>query len=173
MTEKRADTRAAVDTGPAESAAGSAGAAGPMTTGGRIGGDLPAPVPPIDADTEAFWRATTEGRLLFTRCDACGEPTWYPREFCPHCGSLRVSWEQASGGGRIHSFTVVRRGGLGPYAGADPYVLAYVELDEGVRMMTNIVDVEDGDLRIGLPVTIVFHTTDGDAALPRFTPLRL
>ena len=140
------------------------------TTVGRIGSDLPAPTPPINADTAGFWQATTEGRLLFTRCGACSEPTWYPREFCPHCGTLDVAWEEASGRGHVNSFTVVRRGGLGPYAGPTPYVLAYVELDEGVRMMTNIVDVDEADLRIGLPVAVVFHATDGAAALPRFTP---
>lgn len=151
-------------------------AAGAATTGSaasgtaRIGSELPAPTPPVNAETAGFWTATTEGRLLFTRCDACSEPTWYPREFCPHCGTLDVTWEQASGRGEIHSFTVVRRGGLGAYAGGPPYVLAYVELEEGVRMMTNIVDVAEADLRIGLPVTVVFHDTDGEAALPRFTP---
>ncbi|MGO1606650.1 hypothetical protein BSP109_00964 [Brevibacterium sp. Mu109] len=138
----------------------------------RIGSELPAPTPPISAETAGFWKATTEGRLLFTRCDACSEPTWYPREFCPHCGTLDVTWEEASGRGEIHSFTVVRRGGLGAYAGGPPYVLAYVELVEGVRMMTNIVDVDEAELRIGLPVTVVFHETDGDAALPRFVPIR-
>ena len=169
MTDSSNETTDAKSAAAATAATGAAGTASP-TGDGRIGSDLPVPTPPINADTAGFWRATTESRLLFTRCDSCSEPTWYPREFCPHCGTLDVTWEEASGRGHIHSFTVVRRGGLGPYAGPTPYVLAYVELDEGVRMMTNIVDVDEADLRIGLPVTVVFQPTDGEASLPRFTP---
>lgn len=146
--------------------AGAASAEG----GARIGSDLPAPAPAQNPETAGFWKATTEGRLLFTRCDSCSEPTWYPREFCPHCGTLDVTWEEAAGTGTVYSFTIVRRGALGPYAGGSPYVLAYVELDEGVRMMTNIVEIDEAELRIGLPVRAVFHDTGDGAALPRVEP---
>lgn len=142
------------------------------STPARIGSDLPAPTPPISAETRGFWEATTRGELQVTRCRSCEEYTWYPRGFCPYCGGLEVEWVQVSGQGEVYSWTVVRRGGLGEYRGAEPYVLAYVELDEGVRMMTNIVDVDEGELAVGLRVTVVFHPTEGEAALPRFTPAR-
>src|SRR5206468_3016899 len=70
------------------------------------------------------------GMLLLPRCDRCGTVIWYPRHLCPACGSLEVSWFEAGGRGTLHSFSVIRRG-QGAYAEATPYVLAYVELEEG------------------------------------------
>jgi len=131
---------------------------------------LPAPAPEISPELSEFWAATTEGRLLLRRCQACGEAIWYPRPICPLCHSTDTAWEQASGRGRIYTYTVVRRG-AGPYKDA-PYVLAYVELDEGPRMMTNIVDCDFGALEIGLAVEVVFHPAGEGAALPRFRPAR-
>ena len=128
---------------------------------------LAAPVPTITTDTEEFWKATLEGRLLLRRCESCGESIWYPRPVCPFCHSTTTSWQEASGRGSIYSFSVVRRSG-GEFASAVPYVLAYVELEEGPRMMTNIVDSVIEDLVIGQPVELVFHKTSGEAALPRF-----
>jgi uncharacterized OB-fold protein len=129
---------------------------------------LPAPSPEISPELAEFWAATTQGRLLLPRCRACGEAFWYPRPACPFCHAADTAWEQASGRGRIYTYTIVRRG-AGAYADA-PYVLAYVELDEGPRMMTNIVDCAFDDLEIGLPVEVVFHRAGDGAALPRFRP---
>ena len=131
--------------------------------------DLPAPAPVVNVETRPFWDATAEGRLLLVRCDGCGVTIWYPRGFCPECRSTATSWFEASGRGQIYSFTVVRRG-EGPYREAGPYVLAYVELDEGPRIMTNIVGAEHAALRIGQPVEVVFHDTGEGPALPRFRP---
>ena len=128
---------------------------------------LVAPEPPITPETRAFWDATLEGRLLMRRCRACGEPIWYPRPICPFCHSDDTVWEQVSGRGTIYSFSVVRRG-AGRFASESPYVLAYVELDEGPRVMTNIVDSALDDLTIGHPVQVVFHRAGEGAALPRF-----
>ena len=139
----------------------------------RIGSELPSPTPPISAETAGFWKATTRrGGSSSRAATRAASPPGTRVSSAPTAGTLDVTWEEASGRGEIHSFTVVRRGGLGAYAGGPPYVLAYVELVEGVRMMTNIVDVDEADLRIGLPVTVVFHETDGEAALPRFVPIR-
>ena len=132
---------------------------------------LPTPTPSVNTDTKEFWAATLEGRLLIRRCNACGEAIWYPRPICPFCHSQDTVWEESAGRGRIYSFTVVRRPG-GAYAGADPYVLAYVELDEGPRMMTNIVDCDQSLLAVDQPVEVVFHKTDQEMALPRFRPIR-
>jgi uncharacterized protein len=128
---------------------------------------LLAPAPPVTPDTREFWDATLEGRLLIRRCRACGEAIWYPRPICPFCHSTDTVWEEASGRGRIYTFTVVRRG-AGRWAAESPFVLAYVELEEGPRMMTNIVDCELGEVEIGREVEVVFHRTAEAAALPRF-----
>lgn len=132
-------------------------------------GGLPAPAPEVTPETRPFWEATAEGRLVLPRCEHCATVIWYPRALCPECGSTSVSWFEASGRGRIHSFTVTRRG-QGAYRSAGPYVLAYVELDEGPRMMTNVVDADPEALAVGQAVTVVFSDTGEGTALPRFRP---
>ena len=131
---------------------------------------LPVPAPEVNPETAPFWDATSEGRLLLKRCLDCGSVIWYPRAICPDCASLRTEWFQASGRGHVYSYTVNHRT-EGAYSGAAPLVLAYVELDEGPRVMTNIVDAEAGGLAIGLPVEVVFHGTGEGSALPRFRPV--
>jgi len=130
--------------------------------------ELPAPAPQINTETQAFWDATTQGRLLLPRCNSCGNVIWYPREFCPDCKTFGVTWFEASGKGTIYSFTINRRG-QGPFQGLS-YVVAYVQLAEGPRMLTNIVDCDYETLKVGQPVELVFHDTGKGAALPRFRP---
>jgi uncharacterized OB-fold protein len=131
---------------------------------------LPAPSPAVSPETTEFWTATGQGRLLLKRCRDCAAVIWYPRAICPECSSLRTEWFEAAGRGRIYSYTVNHRG-EGVYQGVPQFVLAYVELDEGPRVMTNIVGADPGELAVGLPVEVVFHDTGDGAALPRFQPL--
>lgn len=131
--------------------------------------DLPAPAPPVNPETEPFWEATAEGRLLLKRCSDCGKAFHYPRARCPACDSPDTEWFEASGRGSVYSYTVTRQTG-GEYADATPYVLAYVELDEGPRIMTNVVDCDVDEVSIGQDVRVVFHDTGEGNALPRFTP---
>ena len=131
---------------------------------------LPAPVPPVNPETKPFRDATSQGRLLVRQCDDCQSLIWYPRAICPECSSLRTSWLEVSGWGTVYSYTVNYRG-EGAYRDRGPYVLAYVELDEGPRMMTNIVDAGDTGVAVGMPVEMVFHDTGEGSALPRFRPV--
>ena len=131
---------------------------------------LPAPSPVVTPETEEFWAATAEGRLLLRRCDDCGTVIWYPRAHCPGCGSQRTSWSDASGNGTVYAFTVVHRSVVDGFREAVPYVVAYVELEEGPRVMTNIVDCDPGSVEVGMPVTVVFHDTGKGNALFRFRP---
>jgi hypothetical protein len=131
--------------------------------------ELPAPAPAVNPETRKFWGATAEGRLLLKRCLDCGSLIWYPRAICPECASLRTEWFQASGRGRVYSYTLNHRG-QDAYSDAGPYVLAYVELDEGPRMMTNIVGADAAGVTVGMRVEVVFHDTGDGTALPRFRP---
>ena len=133
---------------------------------------LPAPAPIVDSETRPFWEATARGKLLLPRCDACQTVIWYPRAFCPACGSDSVAWLEASGRGTIYSFTINRMGraDVADYRGVGPFVLAYVELDEGPRILTNIVDCDPEAVAVGQPVEVVFHDTGQGSALPRFRP---
>lgn len=131
---------------------------------------LPAPAPERNLESAQFWDATAEGRLLLRRCDSCGTLVWYPRSFCPDCGSFSTSWTEASGEGTVYSFTIVHRS-QGRYSDAVPYVLAYVELAEGPRIMTNIVGCEVDEVRVGQAVRVVFEDTGEGSALYRFMPV--
>jgi uncharacterized OB-fold protein len=133
---------------------------------------LPAPPPFVNPEVRPFWDATAQGRLVAPRCTACSGLIWYPRPYCPACGSLSVEWVELSGRGSVYSFTVNRRGqaDMPAYREAGVYVLAYVELDEGPRVMTNIVDCDPDTVKIGQQVEVVFHDTGAGNALPRFRP---
>jgi uncharacterized OB-fold protein len=128
--------------------------------------ELPSPEIPVNIETAPFWEATAEGRLVLSRCLRCHATIWYPRAVCPECGSLDTEWYEASGRGTVYSFTVNRQRSYF----AEPYVVAYVELDEGPRIMTNIVDVDPEDVAIGQPVRVVFGRAGDGPVLPRFAP---
>jgi len=130
---------------------------------------LPAPAPFVFPETERFWSAAKAGRLELPFCKACNHAIWYPKAFCSACGTVDIEWRQASGEGVIYSFTEVHRG-EGPYREVGSFVLALVDLDEGARVLTNIVDAEPADLAIGQRVRVVFHDASETAALPRFVP---
>jgi uncharacterized OB-fold protein len=130
---------------------------------------LPAPSPIINPDTEAFWEATTEDKLLIGRCNSCQHSYYYPRPQCPECFGNDTKLVEASGVGTIYACTLVRQAG-GLFADATPYILAYVELEENPRIMTNIVGVSYSDIAIGDKVEVVFDSVNSSAAIPRFTP---
>jgi uncharacterized OB-fold protein len=132
--------------------------------------NLPTPVPEIHPETADFWAATAGGVLLLQRCTGCGTAIWYPRFVCPSCHSTDLVSFEASGRGTIYSLTLTTRGIL-DYKDCGPYVLAFVELEEGPKMMTNIVDSDPAELTIGQPVQVVFHDTGAGSALPRFRPI--
>lgn len=110
-----------------------------------------------------FWQAAEEGRLLGKRCSDCGEFHWYPRVVCPFCGSGRTEWAPLSGRGTVYACSTLRR--------ADPpYTVAYVQLEEGPTMLTNLVDLGDVQPAIGLPVTVTFRRTEDGRNAPKFRP---
>jgi uncharacterized protein len=122
---------------------------------------IPAPEP--NPETKPFWDAAAQGRLLLKKCLACSQLHYYPRTICPFCGSDRTDWQPAAGTGSIYSWSVMRRA-------ETPYAIAYVTLDEGVTMMTNIVGCDLNAIRIGQKVRVVFTPTEGGPPVPTFTP---
>jgi len=130
---------------------------------------LPVAIPDSTPETRPFWDGLAAGQLRLQRCRDCDSVIWYPRGLCPQCGSVGLAWFTASGRGTIYSFTVLRRA-LGPFGQAVPYVVAYVELAEGPRVLTNIVHCEPGLVRIGQPVECVFDRDEAGRALLRFRP---
>ncbi|MFI6059040.1 Zn-ribbon domain-containing OB-fold protein [Streptomyces sp. NPDC051286] len=128
--------------------------------------DLPEP----DDFTRPYWDAAAEGHLLLRRCRACGAAHHYPREFCPLCWSEDVGWERASGRATLYTWSVVHRNDLPPFGSRVPYTAAVVDLAEGPRMMTEIVDCEESALAIGMELCVAYRQEEGCEAVPVFRP---
>jgi uncharacterized OB-fold protein len=109
------------------------------------------PLPQPDHISKTFWEAAAEGRVLYQECSSCGHRQFYPRAMCTDCAG-DVEWREASGRGTVHTFTVIRQNYAKPFRDDLPYVVAMVELDEGVKMMTNITDVDVDTVEVGMPV---------------------
>jgi uncharacterized OB-fold protein len=120
--------------------------------------------PALNVGDKVYFDAAAEGKLLVKKCGDCGKHHHYPRAICPHCFSSKVDWTQAKGSGTVYSFSVTRR--AGPVA----YCIAYVQLDEGPKMMTNIVDCDLDSVKIGQKVKVTFKKTVAGVSLPMFTP---
>jgi len=131
---------------------------------------LPNPAPMVTSTTEAFWKSTSEGRFILQRCNACDLVVWFPRKHCPECWSETLATFDASGEGTVYSYTIIRKV-ANEYKQATPFVVAYVELAEGPRIMTNIVGCDVDSVRVGMPVAIEFHDTGEGNALYRFHPV--
>ena len=126
------------------------------------------PLPTVDPESAPYWSALKENRLILKHCRDCGRHHFYPRALCPHCHSDALEWSDARGTGSIYSFTVARRP-AGPAFKADaPYVVAVIDLDEGARMMTNIVTDNDDAVRIGQRVAVQFDAVTDEVTLPKF-----
>lgn len=120
--------------------------------------------PPVRSpETEKYWDAASESRLLYGHCSDCGKPHYYPRRICPYCFSSTVEWKESSGLGTLFAFSLFRRG-------RPPYVSAWVTLDEGVTLMTNITDCDAGSLQIGNRVEVVFKAAEDGQLVPLFAP---
>jgi uncharacterized protein len=128
------------------------------------------PLPRITPDNRTFWEACRRHELLLPWCGACDRPHWPPGPVCPHCFADRVEWRRATGRGKISSWVVVHQEGLPAFRNDLPYNAVQVELDEGVRLTGNVVGVQNRDLRVGLPVEVVFDDVSANATLPRFRP---
>ena len=128
------------------------------------------PTPTALPETEPFWQGCRDGVLLLQRCCACGSLQSYPRAVCTACLSSDLGWRRASGLGRIHSFTTVHRA-LSPAFEDDlPYVVAVIELEEGLRMVSRIVECDSELLAIEQPVEVAFERVGDECVLPVFRP---
>ncbi len=115
---------------------------------------IPKAQPVLTAVTERYWRSAAEGELWVQRCAACGRCQHYPSGMCRSCWSENVDWIRAAGTGTVWTFTVVSKPGHPAWEPEAPYVLALVELDEGPRMMTNVVDCEPSTVYVGQRVRL-------------------
>lgn len=130
--------------------------------------DIMPTIPPQPTNaSRPFWDACQEHRLVLQQCGGCEQYIFYPAYVCPHCGDDRLEWQQVSGRGRVHSFSIIHHPADPVFAESTPYVLALIELEEGPTMMSNIVGENRFDTAIGDAVEVVFENAGG-FTLPRF-----
>lgn len=130
----------------------------------------PAPIP--DADTRPFWEACNREELIHQYCGSCGQAQFYPRALCARCGAGALEWRPSKGLGTIYTYTVNFRAPNPSFASDVPYVIALVDLDEGIRMMLNVKGCPPEAVRIGMRIRVVFEPR-GEQKIPQATPENL
>lgn len=130
------------------------------------------PIPEVTEELRPFFAAARERRLVVQRCRGCGKLRFPPRLICSHCLGRDAEWVPVSGRGTIYSFNVMHQVYHPGFAAEAPYAVVLVELEEGCRMISNVVDCSREELRIGLPVEVVFEPVSEGVTLPRFRPLQ-
>ncbi len=126
--------------------------------------------PLIEDESRPFWDALRDGKLLIKHCTACDAFHYYPRPFCPSCWSDDVEWHEASGRATVYTYSTVYVNDLPPFGPQVPYVAAVVELEEGPRMMTRLVDCTKDDITLGMPVEVTYTDLDDELKIAVFRP---
>jgi uncharacterized protein len=134
--------------------------------------DYNKPLPYVHEETRPFWEGAKRHELWLQKCRDCGEFRFYPRSICPHCLSYDAEWTKVSGKGKLYSFTVSHRPASPQFQEDVPYNVAIIELEAGVRMMSNIIECQNEDLNIDMPVEAVFDDVTPEITLPKFRPAR-
>ena len=124
-------------------------------------------LPVITEENRPFWDGCRQGKLLLQYCEQCGRYEFYPRLFCMQCGGA-VSWREASGRGVIYSYTVIRQNKSPEFAPDVPYNVALIQLEEGPRLLSSVIDLPFEELRVDRPVEVVFEAVSDVISLPRF-----
>ena len=133
------------------------------------------PLPTITPEAKPFWDGAANNKLLMQRCLDCRDFVWTPRPSCFGCGSQRLEWQELSGKGEIYSFTVIRqvvgRAASQAFERDIPYVIAWIDLDEGPRMISNVVGCPVENVKLGMKVSVIFEQQSADIWLPKFKPV--
>lgn len=132
------------------------------------------PLPIPSPETEPFWQACKNHELMIPYCNNCQSYYWYPRFFCPLCFSRDVGWRKASGRGRLYTYAIQHRPAGPGFANDVPYITAIVQLDEGPRLFTNLVEVapDPKQIQCDMPVEVVFDDVTEEITIPKFRPVR-
>jgi uncharacterized OB-fold protein len=133
--------------------------------------DYAKPLPHPTTDTQPYWDGLQARQLRLQHCADCGKVRHYPRPVCDACWSMNVAWQDASGKGRVHSWTVTHHAFHPGFKSDLPYALVTVDLDEGVRMNARLRGLDPAELRVGLPVRIDFEPVTDKVTLPVFVPI--
>lgn len=130
------------------------------------------PLPVIQPWSREFWEGTKDNKLLVQECKDCGARIFYPRKACPECWSSNLGWLESVGRGKIYTYTVTMTGVEKVFAEDLPYVIACIDLEEGIRMMSRIVECDPETVKIGMDVEVVFEKVNDDITMPFFKPVQ-
>ena len=128
---------------------------------------LPRPTP----ESAPFWQGCRDHKLLLQYCVDCGKHQFYPRVICANCMSEQIEWLEASGRGNVETYTIVTRAVSDAYAADAPYVIALITLEEGPRMMSNVIGCDVESVKCGLAVEVVFERWSDEITMPKFRPV--
>lgn len=133
----------------------------------HVGKFFPRPTP----ETAPFWQGCHDHKLLLQRCTACGKHQFYPRLICANCMSEQLEWTEASGRGKVETYTIVTRAVSEAYAADAPYVIALIELEEGPRMMSNVIGCDVEKVKSVMAVEVTFEDWSEEITVPKFRPV--
>ncbi|HEV2122756.1 MAG TPA: Zn-ribbon domain-containing OB-fold protein [Chloroflexota bacterium] len=143
------------------------------STDSQLGGASLRALPQPDPVTQPYWDSLRRHALQLQRCNACGRFVFYPRAACPACLNGTLEWVPASGRGTLYTYTIVHRAPSPEFQAQTPYIVALVDLEEGVRLLTTLVNVppDPDQVNIGMPLEIVYDDLNLEITLPRFRPI--
>lgn len=130
------------------------------------------PLPVVQPWSKEFWEGARKHKLLIQECQDCKAKIFYPRQYCSECWSSNLGWVEASGKAKIFTHTITMAGVEQKFAEDLPYVLAIVNIEEGIRMMTKIVECDPEEVSIGMDVEVVFEDITDEFSLPFFRPVK-
>ena len=129
------------------------------------------PLPTTEPETEEFWKATKRHELFLQRCNACGEVIHFPRVMCYRCLSEDLGWFKSTGLGSVYSFTIIHQVAHLGFESEVPYVYAIIDLDDGARMISNVVNIEPSTVEVGMRVKVTFDDVTPEISIPKFEPM--
>lgn len=132
--------------------------------------DYTKPLPAISSLNRPYWEGLTQRQLVMPQCSECGKFWYPPTPFCPECWSRDFTWQRLSGRGRVNSWVVFHQAYFSSFKDDIPYNVAEVELEEGPRLLTNLVEVDNADIRIGMAVEVCFDDITDEVTLAKFRP---
>jgi len=130
------------------------------------------PLPSVDEETRPWWEALQRHELYVQKCRDCGDLRYHPRAQCTSCLSPRTEWVRCSGRGTLYTFTATYQNQSAGFRESLPYIMAWVELEEGVKMLTNLVECRPEEAKIGMPVEVVYEDVTPQVTLAKFRPAR-
>ncbi len=129
------------------------------------------PLPTIEPETEEFWKAAKRHELFLQRCNACGEVIHFPRVMCYRCLSEDLGWFKSTGLGTVYSFTIIHQVAHLGFESEVPYVYAIIDLDDGARMISNVVNIDPSAVEVGMRVQVTFDDVTPEISIPKFEPM--